>query len=139
MSPSFVVDASMAFAWVLPSQASSEADALLERIETGANAIVPSLWPLEVANGLLAAQRRRLITAEERGSALERLSALAFTIDEDHARNAFGRTSALAEQHGLSVYDAVYLELALRRELPLATRDGALRKAVERSGIPPFG
>lgn len=139
MSASFVVDASMAFAWILPSQASSEADELLERIEAGANAIVPSLWLLEVANGLLAAQRRRLITAEERGSALERLYALAFTIDEDDARNAFGRTSALAEQHGLSVYDAVYLELALRLELPLATRDGALRKAVERSGIHPFG
>ena len=139
MSSIFVVDASMAFAWILPSQSSSEADALLERIEAGAGAIVPSLWFLEVANGLLAAQRRSLITARERKTALERLSVLAFTIDEDGARSAFGRTSVLAEQHGLSVYDAAYLELALRRELPLATRDGALRNAAERSGIPLFG
>ena len=139
MSGSFVVDASVAFAWVLPSQASSEADTLLERIEAGASAIVPSLWFLEVANGLLAAQRRRLIGAGEREMALERLSVLAFTIDVEDARSAFGRTSALAEQYGLSVYDAAYLELALRRELPLATRDGALRNAAERSGISVFG
>ena len=138
MSTAFVVDASMAFAWVLPGQASAEADALLELIEAGASPIVPSLWFLEVANGLLTAERRRLITADERKLALERLSALAFTVDEDDARNAFGRTSALAVQYGLSVYDAAYLELALRRKLPLGTRDGALRNAVERSGIPLF-
>ena len=136
MSVTFVVDACMAFAWTLPSQASAEADELLEHIEAGARAIVPSLWFLEVANGLLAAQRRRLITVAGRESALEHLSALAFTIDEDDARNAFGRTSALAEQFGLSVYDAAYLELALRHGLPLATRDGALRKAAERGGVP---
>ena len=139
MSATFVVDASTAFAWVLPSQSSSEADALLERVEAGASAVVPTLWFLEVANGLLAAQRRRLITAEERASALERLSSLAFTTDEDDARNVFGRTSALAEQYGLTVYDAAYLELALRRELPLATRDRALRNAAERGGVPLFG
>jgi len=139
MSATFVVDASMAFAWVLPSQSSSEADALLERVEAGASAVVPTLWFLEVANGLLAAQRRRLITAEERASALERLSSLAFTSDEDDAWNAFGRTSALAEQYDLTVYDAAYLELALRRELPLATRDRALRNAAERGGVPLFG
>ena len=139
MSATFVVHASMAFAWVLPSQASSEADTLLERVEAGASAVVPALWFLEVANGLLAAQRRRVITAAERELALETLSSLAFTIDEDDARNAFGPTSALAEQYGLTVYDAAYLEVALRRELPLATRDGALRSAAERGGVPLFG
>lgn len=139
MSATFVVDASMAFGWVLPSQASSEADSLLERVETGASAVVPALWFLEVANGLLAVQRRGVITAAERELALERLSSLAFAIDEADARNAFGRTSALAEQYGLTVHDAAYLELALRRELPLATRDEALRSAAERSGVPLFG
>ena len=126
----------MAFAWVLPNQASSEAEALLERIEAGAEAIVPSLWFLEVANGLLVAQRRKRITAPERVLALKRLSTLALTADEDNARDVFGRTSTLAEQFGLSVYDAAYLELALRRNLPLGTRDRALRSAAQRSGIP---
>jgi len=136
VSDAFVVDASMAFAWVLPNQASSEAEALLERIEAGAEAIVPSLWFLEVANGLLVAQRRKRVTAPERMLALKRLSTLALTVDEDNARDVFGRTSTLAEQFGLSVYDAAYLELALRRNLPLGTRDRALRSAARRSGIP---
>ena len=139
MSDAFVVDASMAFAWVLPSQASSEAEASLERIESGAGVVVPSLWFLEVANGLLVAQRRKRITAPERLLALERFLGLALTVDEDDTRNAFGRTSALAEQLGLSVYDAAYLELALRRNLPLVTRDRALRAAADRSGLPRFG
>ena len=136
MSAAFVVDASMAFAWVLPSQASSAADVLLKRVEEGAEVVVPSLWFLEVANGLLVAERRKTIAAPERRLALERLSALALTIDEANPRGAFGRTSALAEQYGLSVYDAAYLELAIRRNLPLGTRDRALRSAAERSGIP---
>ena len=129
----------MAFAWVLPSQASSEAEARLERVEAGETAVVPALWFLEVANWLLVALRRRLITAAERASALERLSALAFTIDEDGARYAFGRASVLAERYDLSVYDATYLELALRREIPLAARDGPLRSAARRGGVPLSG
>ena len=136
MSAAFVVDASMAFAWVQPNQASAEAEALLERIEAGVEAVVPSLWFLEVANGLLVAQRRKRVTAPERMLALVRLSALSLTVDEDAARDVFGRTSTLAEQFGLSVYDAAYLEVALRRNLPLGTRDRALRSAAERSGIP---
>ena len=138
MSAAFVVDASMAFAWVLPSQASSAAEALLKRVEEGAEVVVPSLWFLEVANGLLVAERRKTIAAPERRLALERLSALSLAVDEVNARDAFGRTSALAEQYGLSVYDAAYLELALRRNLPLGTRDRALLSAAERSGIPRF-
>ena len=136
MSAVFVVDASMAFAWVLPNQASSEAEALLERIKTGAGGVVPSFWFLEVANGLLVAERRRILTAPERRLSLDWLSSLALAVDEENPRTAFGRTSALAEQYGLSVYDAAYLELALRRNLPLGTRDRALHSAAGRSGIP---
>lgn len=136
MSAAFAVDASMAFAWVLPSQASSGADALLKRIEAGDEAMVPPLWFLEVANGLLVAERRKMIAASERRLALQRLSVLGLSIDETNARDAFGQTSALAEQYGLSVYDAAYLELAIRRRLPLCTRDRALQSAAERSGIP---
>ena len=136
MSAALVLDASLAFAWVLPSQASSSADTLLNRIEAGDEAVVPPLWFLEVANGLLVAERRKTLAAQERRLALDRLSALGLIVDETNAREAFGRTSALAEQYGLSVYDAAYLELAIRRNLPLGTRDRALRSAAERSGIP---
>ena len=134
MSDAFVVDASMAFAWVKPSQASAESDALLERIELGATAVVPPLWFLEVANGLLIAQRRKLLTSSERARAIDRLSGLAVTVDDGNARTAFGRTSALAEDHGLSLYDAAYLEVALRRSLPIASRDETLLAAAARAG-----
>ena len=106
-----------------PSQASAETDALLESVEAGASLVAPALWFLEVANGLLAAQRRKLLTGSERKSALEMLSALRVTIDDESCRAAFQKTSTLAEKFGLSVYDAAYLEVALRRQLPLGSRE----------------
>lgn len=139
MSDAFVVDASMAFAWVKPSQASADSDALLERIEQGATVVVPPLWFLEVANGLLVAQRRKLLTASERTRALDRLSGLPLTVDDGDARIAFSRTSALADEHGLSLYDAAYLEVALRRALPIASRDEALLAAAARAGATRLG
>lgn len=66
MNEAFVLDASGPFAWVLPSQASAHADRLLTRIESGTSPVVPTLWFLEVANGLLAAQRRKLLTGDDR-------------------------------------------------------------------------
>ena len=139
MSEIFIVDASVAFAWVYPNQASNETERLLELVESGAVIVVPSLWYLEVANGLLAAQRRKLLTATERKKALQRLSALTVSVDEETGRPAFRKTSDLAERHGLPVYDAAYLELALRRKLPLGSRDEPLRKAAKRSGVTVVG
>ena len=95
-------------------------------VESGATPVVPSLWFLEVANGLLAAQRRKLLTASERRQALEQLSGLSLAVEEDAGVAAFGRISALAERRRLSVYDAVYLDIALRRRLPLASGDRTL-------------
>lgn len=138
MSDAYVLDASIAFSWVFPSQASVEADALLENVKAGMALVVPPLWFLEVANGLLAAQRRRLLTTSERTDALRQLSALTVTVDDEGVRAAFGRMSTLAEEHGLSVYDAVYLELAMRRALPLASRDKAILAAAARNGVKVF-
>ena len=135
MTSSFVVDASVGFAWVYPSQSSAATDALLDDVAAGATAVAPGLWFLEVANGLLAAQRRKLLTASERKSALAMLSGLRVTIDEDASHAAFHKTSALAEKFGLSVYDAAYLEVAIRRRMPLGSRDGALRIAAKRCGL----
>ncbi len=135
MNEAFIVDASVGFSWVYPSQASAETEQLLVEVEAGAVVVVPSLWFLEVANGLLAAQRRKLITAAERKGALARLSNLTFTVDEETGRTAFRKTSELALKYGLSVYDAAYLEAAVRRKLPLASRDNPLRAAAKRCGI----
>jgi predicted nucleic acid-binding protein len=138
LSAGFIVDASVGFAWIHPGQATPETDRLLNEVAAGAKVVVPSLWYLEMANVLLIAQRRHRLTALQRKAALETLTALQFTVDEDGPRHAFGKTSELAEKHGLSVYNAVYLELALRRSLPLASRDEALKIAARRCGLKAF-
>jgi predicted nucleic acid-binding protein len=135
LSASFIVDASVGFAWVYQGQATPETDHLLHEVTAGATVIVPALWFLEMSNVLLMAQRRHRLTAGERKAAMEKLTALQLTVDEEGTRNAFGKTSELADKYGLTIYDATYLELALRRSLPLASRDGALKSAAKRCGL----
>jgi predicted nucleic acid-binding protein len=90
---------------------------------------------LEVANGLLAVQRRKLLTSTERKKALVTLAVLPIMVDEASSLAAFLDTSDLAVKHALSVYAATYLETALRRQLPLASRDKALRKAAKQCDV----
>lgn len=96
---------------------------------------MPALWFLEVANGLLVLQRRKKITVDERAAAAETLDSLNLLVDDEPARAAVSAASALADKHGLTVYDAIYLELALRRKLGLASRDEALNRAAKRCGL----
>jgi predicted nucleic acid-binding protein len=135
VSAGFIVDASVGFAWVYQGQATPETDKSLNDVAAGAAVIVPALWYLEMSNVLLIAQRRHRLTALQRKAALEKLDALQFTVDEEGARHAFGKTSELAEKYGLTIYDATYLELALRRSLPLATRDELLKTAARQCGV----
>ncbi len=135
MSKSYVIDASIGFSWVHPHQATEETDRLLDSLEEGAVVVVPFIWFLEVANALLVAVRRKKLTGQERLSALNHLKRLKLTVDTESPGIAFGTLSELAETHVLSIYDASYLELALRRQLPLASRDGALCKAAKRCGV----
>jgi predicted nucleic acid-binding protein len=135
LNSGFIVDASVGFAWVHQGQATPETNDLLREVAAGALVVVPGLWYLEMANVLLVAQRRNRLTAVQRKSALEKLTALGFTVDEEGTRQAFTATSELAEKHGLTIYDATYLELALRRSLPLATRDEALKAAAQHCGV----
>ena len=135
MSKSFIVDASVGYAWVYQGQATPETDHLLNEVAAGATVIVPALWFLEMSNVLLIAQRRHRLTATQRKAAMEKLTAMQFTVDEEGTRHAFGKTSELAEKHGLTIYDATYLELAVRRSLPLASRDEALKSAAKQCGL----
>ena len=131
-----MVDVSVGFSWVHPGQATPETDALLQTVATGIQVVVPALWFLEMANVTLAAQRRHRLTSAERLSALERLGALQLIVDEEAARMAFGRISDLAVNYGLTIYDATYLEVALRRKMAsLASRDEALRSAGKSCGL----
>jgi predicted nucleic acid-binding protein len=131
----WVVDSSVGFAWVHPHQAIPETDKLLDDVGAGATIVVPELWFTEMANGLLVLQRRKKLTAQERKTALQTLAGLNLTVDEEAGKMAFRKTSELAEKHGLSVYDATYLEIALRRKLSLASRDNALRQAARQCGL----
>jgi predicted nucleic acid-binding protein len=135
LSARFIVDSSVGFAWVYQGQATPETDQLLNDVAAGATVIVPALWYLEMSNVLLIAQRRHRLTSVQRKVALEKLTAMQFTVDEEGARHAFGKTSELAVKYSLTIYDATYLELALRRSLPLATRYEALITAAKRCGL----
>ena len=135
MSAGWLIDSSVGLAWVHQDQATPETDKLLEEVEAGTSVVVPSLWFLEIANGLLVLQRRKKLTGAERKSALETLARLNLTVDEEAGRAAFQQTSELAEKHGLTIYDVTYLEVALRRKLALASRDTNLREAAKRCGL----
>jgi predicted nucleic acid-binding protein len=135
VNDSFVLDSSVAIAWVVQSQSTPDARLLLDRLLAGALAVVPILWTFEVANSLLILCRRRIIQDDQHAKACDQLGNLDLAIDEQGPRFAFAETSRLAKVHSLSAYDAVYLELALRRGLPLASRDAALNKAAKRAGI----
>jgi len=131
----WVIDCSVGFAWIHPNQATPETDKLLDEVEGGAAVVVPALWFIEMANSLLVLQRRKKLTGKERQAALETLSNMSFIVDDEPARVALRETSELAERYDLTVYDATYLELAVRRKLPLASRDSALLGAAKRCGV----
>ncbi len=135
---SFVLDASLALTWCFKDEMTPSTDALsLRLMHEGAYA--PSLWSMEVLNALLMAQRRGRITPEARQEALALLRELPVLIDTETADRAWTLTALLAEQHRLTLYDATYLELAQRLDLPLATLDADLRKAAKALAVPLLG
>jgi predicted nucleic acid-binding protein len=135
---SFVLDNSVALAWCFEDEQTPAVMALLDRVtETGATA--PLLWPLEALNGLLVAERRRRLNAATRAALTAFLRELPIMLDLDTAERAWGAAAQLAERFRLSVYDATYLELALRRRLPLASLDQGLREAAGAMGVDVLG
>ena len=131
----FVCDASVALSWCFVDEAGPETDALLEiaRIQ---GAVVPDLWRLEIANVIAAAERRGRITITMARGFLNALNALPLTVERGTERRAFSELFQIARGEALTVYDAVYLDLAQRRSLPLATKDRALATAARRNGLP---
>ncbi|TIT25048.1 MAG: type II toxin-antitoxin system VapC family toxin, partial [Mesorhizobium sp.] len=126
----FVVDLSMAAAWILPDE-DSEAAAALMRGLPGTTAPVPSLFWHEARNVVLMAERRGRTAAGEAATTMARLRRLPL---EDAGGGSDGAVLTLAS-HGLSAYDATYLALAIETELPLATLDRKLALAARRQGI----
>jgi len=120
---------------VHPAQAKPQTDSMLEAIAGGATVEAPAPWPLEVANALTVLRRRRNLTEDEQQAALGWLRRLPLRLDHEMARLAFSGLSELASAHALSVYDAAYLELAQRKGLSLACKDGPLRRAARQAGV----
>lgn len=99
------------------------------------HAVAPALWPLEVANAVLMGERRQRSTEAQAAKWLGNLSSLPITVDDETAARAWSDVLRLARAHRLSAYDAAYLELALRRGLPLATLDDQLKAAAAAVGV----
>jgi predicted nucleic acid-binding protein len=135
LSADFVADASVAVAWVAPPQAAPATRQLLDRVYEGDGIVVPALWPFEVANSILVLWRRDKITKDQYLDARMLIDGLAPVIDEEGVSVASGPTADLAASHHLTVYDAAYLELAIRRHLPLASRHADLNRAAKRHGV----
>jgi predicted nucleic acid-binding protein len=129
-----VIDSSAALSWCFEDEASPGSDALFEQVRDQ-GAVVPGLWHLEVANVLLQAEKRGRITAADVAIRLELIAELPITTDDETIARAWREILALARAEGLTTYDATYLELAIRRGLPLVTRDEALIAAAKRSGV----
>src|SRR6185503_13353673 len=100
--------------------------------------LAPLHWPIEIANGLLMAQRRRRITPAIRSNALADVALLPVELDDLTIEMVWSRTSDIALRCNLSIYDAAYLELAIRKRLPLATLDDNLAKAARAEGVAVF-
>jgi predicted nucleic acid-binding protein len=128
---SFVVDASIALSWYLPGETSPTAEAAFARLREG-DAAAPLLWWLEVRNILVMSERRARITPAQTAQILTRLAELPLRLD---ATPDSAVVMGLARDHGLTVYDAAYLELALRLAIPLATLDRALADAAPAAGV----
>jgi predicted nucleic acid-binding protein len=132
----FVVDSSFALAWVMRDEAAPATDQALDSLGAGARAFVPALWHWEVANALLNVERRKRASKMEISGHLLRFQSLPIDVDEAATNQAWGATHLLAQRHRLTSYDAAYLELALRRGLPLATLDRDLAAAAAREKVP---
>lgn len=131
---SFVLDCSVAMSWVFPDEATEDTDQLRESLVAG-RAFVPALWPIEVANVLLVATRRRRIDRDEWPRITRNLGALPIVIDSVSTSRIWDEVLDVASAHRLSAYDAMYLELAIRMQLPLATLDRALAAAGRVAGV----
>ena len=135
---SLVLDSSVTVAWLFrDEQTQAVRDVLGEITKTGA--VAPFLWRIEVANALQTALRRGRIDAAYRDASIADLQILDISLDPEGDRHVWSGTVALADRFGLTLYDAVYLELAQRRGLPLASLDRHLRIAATKLGVALLG
>jgi len=133
-----VIDASCGTGFLIPDEVDPVSTEALQLLQSGEETWVTAHWALEVANALLFAEPRRIspaLSEELRAATLQ----LSLQVDDETFHRALADTFALAKEHKLTLYDAAYLELALRKGATLATKDAALAKAAKSAGVPLLG
>lgn len=131
---SYVLDASIALSWCFQDEATATTDMLLEKAREEV-IYAPVIWPLEITNVLLGAEKKNRITYAEMTLLIDLLQKLQIEIDEGAVFRSFTDILSLAHAEGLTSYDAAYLELALRKNLPLATKDKQLLRVAKSLGV----
>jgi predicted nucleic acid-binding protein len=137
MSDYFVIDNSVVMSWCFKDETSQYADAILDRLQES-TAFVPSIWPLEVVNVLLVAERKKRLRQADSVRFITLLSQLPITVEYERTGTVMNDLLTLARASDLSSYDASYLDLSMRKGLPLATLDGRLLKAAKKTNVPIF-
>jgi len=138
MNPTrFVIDNSVVMAWCFEDEVSAYADTVLECLRDG-KAVVPAIWPLEIGNVLLVAERKRRLGKADVVRFLELVGSLPISVEQESRKRMLTEIIHLARDLGLSTYDASYLDLAMRLGLPIATQDKVLIKAAQHCGVPLF-
>lgn len=130
----FVLDASVTIAWCFEDETTPYTEAVLGLLAND-TAHVPAIWPLEVANALLSAERRERLEPADTARFLELLRTLPIMVDTPQGERVFGSVVASARTYGLTSYDAAYLELAMREGLSLAAQDKRLVAAATAAGV----
>ena len=133
----FILDCSVTMAWYFKDETNAYANAV-RRALSGARAVVPALWPLEVANILVLGERRRRSTEAAASKWLRFLQMLPIRVDDETAARAWSDILHVARSYDLSAYDASYLELAIRLGLPLASLDDKLKGTAASAGVAEF-
>jgi predicted nucleic acid-binding protein len=130
-----VLDASVAVAWCFEDESTSFSEGILDLLSAGTEVLTPAIWPFEVANALLMAERRKRIKMAQVTALLARIARLRVSVEPIQTSSAFNQILSIARQNNLTEYDAAYVELALRQGFPLATLDAGLRTAARHLGI----
>jgi predicted nucleic acid-binding protein len=135
MGDDFVIDNSVVMTWCFKDETSRYADAILDRFEIS-TVFVPSIWPLEFCNVLLAAERKKRIGQADSTRFIALIAELPIIVEQEPPERMIKEIFAIAREHKLSSYDASYLDLAMRNGLPIATLDKNLITAAKRSKVP---
>jgi len=132
----FVLDASVVLTWCFPDENAALAQHVAAMFKRGHTAVAPSFWPHEVLNALLVGEKRKRISKELVRSFLDDLARLPVALEQFPAGVVFGRIQGFSRLHGLTAYDAAYLDLAMVSGLPLATLDEDLARASKKARVP---